>query len=629
MRPILKRHYSSPTTSRASLPILNSRRRLANKQHDSSPLLQPSLITPTKSISTSSSDSDTQIPIAPPQRSTTNRTSSPASLVTAEKDPLKGVVACLDIRTEDGDDVSQNFENALKSMGAKTRKTFAESVTHLIYKNGSAINVRKALHNNCKIVNLLWITNCKSQGKRLPEDNYLIHQPENLLLAGSKRRKSMEPGRVKALVLNEQADKRALIDLNDDSKKLKRLKSPSSRTMPPAVRRRTQWETSAIISKETTNSNHSSIHRPNISLGELHDIDLDFDLTKDTISSSPPPTSEFLPRREKASSPPPTSDLLPRRERPSLPASFSRSMRRLSFNNDASSKLVSQKPTVNKDIKANFFIGTPSSPPPVAATTIIPESSPSSLLSPPPSTLVRRQRRSLTNRQSLTSSSTLPTRSDTSASSSLTLDTSTSSPAPRPALQQTTLDNTFVAKKETILSTIVMTSMDEGTKKKCSRIIQRLGKYKLASSVNEKTTHVIVGCQRRTQSVIMGLLQGVWLVTPEWLLDSDTANRYLDELTYEAILFYPRAKAARRKDPLLPSNLSVYINSSTMPLDLATQLVIKAGGIVAESIREADIVITNKPVKSDILAVTDNWLLESIEQWRYLSTSKYKPTYSA
>lgn len=28
-------------------------------------------------------------------------------------------------RTEDGDDVSQNFERALQSMGAKTRRTFS------------------------------------------------------------------------------------------------------------------------------------------------------------------------------------------------------------------------------------------------------------------------------------------------------------------------------------------------------------------------------------------------------------------------------------------------------------------------------------------------------------------------
>jgi trans-2-enoyl-CoA reductase len=90
-------------------------------------------------------------------------------------------------------------------------------VTHLIYKNGSAINVRKALHNNCKIVNLLWITNCKSEGKRLPEDKYLIHQPENLLLSSAKRRKSMEPGRVKALVLGDQSGKWHLISSRMDS----------------------------------------------------------------------------------------------------------------------------------------------------------------------------------------------------------------------------------------------------------------------------------------------------------------------------------------------------------------------------------------------------------------------------
>ncbi|SAM06271.1 hypothetical protein [Absidia glauca] len=609
---------SSTTSSRSSLPIFNARRRLVNKHHSSSPssshaspLVQ--VATPTKSMSTSSSGSDNsdytsspaKIPIAPPTTRVTqslHRSSSPASLITAAKDPLKGVVACLDIRTEDGDDVSQNFEKALKSMGAK------------------------ALHNNCKIVNLLWITNCKSEGKRLPEDKYLIHQPENLLLSSAKRRKSMEPGRVKALVLGDQSDDNLP----------KRFKSPNStRTKPPLGQRRktvSHWETSAIIPKESTVIDPSALPKSNISL-DLDDLDIDFGVTNDTTTVPTSPPIVHLTQRRDANN-----------GRPSLPAAFSRSMRRLSCKDDSITS-VSQKPTVNKEIKAGFFIGSPSSPPSTSA----PSSSTShahslqTAVSSPP-TLVRRQRRSLSHRPTLTTAQpALKTATTTRPTPETPLTTTTTTrPTPQPPLtttrpfpqpitrpsppattagtsksspliatssRQTTLDRMFT-RKDT-LSTIVMTSMDEQIRKKCAMVIQRLGNYRLSSTVDEKTTHVI-----DTHSLPLSRAR---------LLDSDKANTYLDELSYEAILFFPRARAARRKDPLLPSNVSVYINSTTLPPDLVTSLVSKAGGQVTSSLKEADIILSNTPMNLTAITVTENWLLDSIEHWRYLATDRYTP----
>ncbi|KAI9254081.1 hypothetical protein BY458DRAFT_521436 [Sporodiniella umbellata] len=102
-------------------------------------------------------------------------------------------------RTEDGDDVSKNFERALQSMGAKTRRVFSDSCTHLIFKNGSPATVKKALSRNAHIINLLWISRCKKEGKRLAEEDFAIERPQTLVLSSKKKRKSMEPCKVKAL----------------------------------------------------------------------------------------------------------------------------------------------------------------------------------------------------------------------------------------------------------------------------------------------------------------------------------------------------------------------------------------------------------------------------------------------
>jgi hypothetical protein len=45
---------------------------------------------------------------------------------------------------------------------------------------------------------------CKKEGRRLDEKEYIIEKPQGLVLTGTKRRKSMEPGKVRALALNGQ-----------------------------------------------------------------------------------------------------------------------------------------------------------------------------------------------------------------------------------------------------------------------------------------------------------------------------------------------------------------------------------------------------------------------------------------
>ncbi|KAI8335504.1 hypothetical protein BC941DRAFT_71408 [Chlamydoabsidia padenii] len=456
-------------------------------------------------------------------------------------------------------------------MGAKIRKTFADTVTHLIYKNGSSMNVKKAIHNKCKIVNLLWITNCKSKGTRLPEVNYLIEQPENLLLPGLKKRKSMEPGQVKALILDEQVEKLTLSKRSGTTQNTQLSKRPK-----PASSK----YTSAIISKEATNINN---------------LDRSSLLTNRKFRSGG--------SGESLSS---AIHIIPDRQVQPTCSSFE-SAKDMSIKNSAPE---SQKPQVNKSIKAGFYIGNQSQTETSSSTSKSTKTSTAIPTTPTTKSplLVRRKRRSVMM------SSPTPT-------AATIIKPSSDLHHPLPDLVRPNSDDT------SNLPSIVMTNMTEQEKKTCSNIISKLGTYRVATSVDKTTTHIIVGCQRRTESVIMGLLYGTWLVTPAWLLDSMKLNRYLAESDYEAILLFPRANAARRRDPLLPSNTHIYINSAacTIHHDLAQEIVTKAGGTVVGNPEKADIVISNTLMATGAIVVMENWILDSIEQWQYLSTSKYIP----
>ncbi|CAO3646781.1 unnamed protein product [Cunninghamella blakesleeana] len=623
-----------------------------------------------------------QIPITPPtqkliDKSQSHRASSPATLINKTTELpadastcLEGVIACLDIRTEDGDDVSQNFEKALHSMGAKTRKTFCDNVTHLIFKNGSSNNIKKALSKKCKIVNLLWITNCKCQGKRLPEEKYLIDQPESLALSGSKKRKSMEPGKVKALALDNDhlPEKRSRIP--NDSRLSRTTRGSNNRKNNN--NRISYWETSAIIPKEVTIQHAPS--RPEIPIEFTEDIDLTLDgseLEKPKVDEYKiAPSSSSLRRlslRDKSpqKAPPPPSqrpqvsdkikagfyiDMPKSISSPSLKSISSDidmiTLASASNNNydndndinnneiDADNDIDIYRNTNHNNKKNNNAIfnnnnnndnnnitDIPLSLSPHLKNTNIFASSVTSSYQPLSSstTTLRRRRRSLVNksnkpfvltsrpRLSIHSNHHLPSESAPSLHTDHQMDH-----------QNEELSNKHY--------NIVLTSMTEKEKRKYTDILNRLGNYTLGERVDENTTHIIVGCPRRTKSVILGFIYATWLVTADWLIDSDKKNKYLDELRYECIVFFPRARAARLREPLFPSNVNVYVESTALDEDLANLLITKAGANVVADINEANIVINNSYVHPDVITVRENWLLDSIEHWRYLSTSKYQPT---
>ncbi|KAG2184549.1 hypothetical protein INT43_000458, partial [Umbelopsis isabellina] len=76
------------------------------------------------------------------------------------------------------------------------------NVTHLVFKNGSTATLQRAYSKCIHVVNLLWITRSQTLGCKLDEKQFAIDRPTNLSVGLRKRRKSMEPGRVKELVLD-------------------------------------------------------------------------------------------------------------------------------------------------------------------------------------------------------------------------------------------------------------------------------------------------------------------------------------------------------------------------------------------------------------------------------------------
>lgn len=145
--------------------------------------------------------------------------------------------------------------------------------------------------------------------------------------------------------------------------------------------------------------------------------------------------------------------------------------------------------------------------------------------------------------------------------------------------------------------------------------------------VNENTTHVLVGAQRRTTSVILGLLRGTWILSPEWLIQSADKGEYIGEQDFELLSWYPRADLARRGIKLLPTAVRISVYSSSHTVEFMKEIVRLSGATLVENHDEADIVICNEKLIPNIEKnrISENWLFESIELWRCkVNHTKYK-----
>ncbi|KAI8148743.1 hypothetical protein BJV82DRAFT_197021 [Fennellomyces sp. T-0311] len=419
----------------------------------------------------------------------------------------------------------------------QTRRTFSDSITHLIFKNGSNATLRKALGKNIIIVNLLWITYCKREGKRLSEKDFLIDRPQGIILSAKKRRKSMEPGKVKALHMESSAGTEP-----------KRKRQRSDSVSEPRTRRLSEKD--PVRRKHNATWEAKDIPEPKLSTEqELAQFE---DSEEEKVAVAPEPAPKRVEKKRES-------------------ALFTPEMR------ERSDQIKAQ-------IKADFFVANVDSPKPSSP-------KPSRLSVGSCSTPLRRKRRSLGNPPRLPAST----------------------PEPMPL-------NPTRAKP-----TIIMTGMTHQAREKCSSIIRQLGTYDVGTFVDDRTTHVIVGAKRRTESVLSGMVQKAWLVKPEWLFKSAKAEKYVDESEFEAIEFFERAQHARTSsNNLLPSNLHIFIHSvHALSKDAMEKLVTRVNGKVVDCINDADVVISKKPLDTDIIVVNENWLFSCIEQWRYLLVDKF------
>ncbi|OZJ02439.1 hypothetical protein BZG36_04400 [Bifiguratus adelaidae] len=476
-----------------------------------------------------------------------------------------GVVAHVDVRTEDGADVSSKFESVVMSLGGKVRKVMSENVTHLIFKKGSVAAYQKAqISRKTHIVNLNWLLRSRALGARVPEKDFPAERVIVTSTTGRKRRRSMEPTKIREIAA-------------DDSRFTSSHHKPRSNGSPnptPSQSSPTQhrilkstpltvWKvgTLPLPPPDKTTSNGDGFQTPKAA-------------RRSTIPITPVP----LPELSKT---------------PSTPRPMDQNKRQ---------KLMLKTPDYKNNPKALEY-------------------SPISPLTP------------MTDygtplRKVLETPNITPAK-NRFVDQLLKSDSTTSVPT-----SHVPSTPSKIQKKYT--SSIVLTSLVDNDRTTCVSTIEKLGRYRIEEKVKADTTHVIVGSNRRTLTVLLGILRGAWLVKPGWLYTSLERNEYVMEEAFEVTEWFPKAKMARlslkdrekkgsTKTFIFPRNLTVYLGQTKYDKGQITELIKLAGGKLVARITDATLCIgtCNARGNHSITIVKENWLFDSIEQLKCLPYSKY------
>jgi hypothetical protein len=144
-------------------------------------------------------------------------------------------------------------------------------------------------------------------------------------------------------------------------------------------------------------------------------------------------------------------------------------------------------------------------------------------------------------------------------------------------------------------------------------------------------THVVICKNERTLKVLQAIARGLYLVSSQWLHDCVEQKKILAADDYEAIDWFSGCRAAREAhgtSKLLFTGTLTWIEGETrVPVEELRNIIMFAGGHMAKSRVDADVVISNEKLRgkqqTSAPVVSEKWVLDSLVGWSLLPYEEY------
>uniref|UniRef100_UPI00358E2A37 microcephalin isoform X5 n=1 Tax=Myxine glutinosa TaxID=7769 RepID=UPI00358E2A37 len=531
-----------------------------------------------------------------------------------KENPFKDVVAFVEVWcSRKKENYSRSFDAHLIQLGAQVSKTFNKNVTHVVFKDGYRSTWKKAENKQVKLVSVLWVDSCVKAGKYLDEALFPASFEDDVTLPSRRRRPVPEPLNMDEwLITNEGRFQREL------ERRLKNLE------LEKAV-----GQASRILGYD---DDGYPIYRPRLLSSPTPKIANSMANCLQRIKERRAFMSPSAPKKTAVIESSSTGS----QENGSSSGTIrlfsdadedGASTRHLQVDGDDAVQCCSVmlKPSTltgngtNKMRETNRTEEAPEDKVSVVHLAHYVPSSRKTRNSQEPITLVGEKSTSqainMVQNTSITDFIVHTKHPKRGASSK----------------------NKDLCKRPQVKMVLVMTSMHSEQQVLVQNIVKHLGQCKICDNVSNRTTHVVAGDHRRTLNVLRGISQGSWILSIDWVLESEEAGYWVDEEPYEMTDSFPGARINRRRlyhsstapdiTPLFSNEPAFYVCPSSSPPEECLKDLIRAyGGRLCRSPHRAGIYVgrtARNALRSDCRVLSERWVLDCITQYKVLPMDDY------
>eukprot|EP01103_Thecamoeba_quadrilineata_P005623 TRINITY_DN15396_c0_g1_i1.p1 TRINITY_DN15396_c0_g1~~TRINITY_DN15396_c0_g1_i1.p1 ORF type:complete len:559 (-),score=99.13 TRINITY_DN15396_c0_g1_i1:73-1749(-) len=126
--------------------------------------------------------------------------------------------------------------------------------------------------------------------------------------------------------------------------------------------------------------------------------------------------------------------------------------------------------------------------------------------------------------------------------------------------------------------TLTTTSLNSQERDEIERLARTLGSVRFDEDMKYRATHLIVGSQRRTHKLLIGIARGCWLMKTDWVIKSFDEGGWLDETEHQIpdhwFPGYQPSRLAHMSGRYnLLKGITIYINPSIPSYEMVKRLI--------------------------------------------------------
>ncbi|XP_067126692.1 microcephalin-like [Centruroides vittatus] len=190
---------------------------------------------------------------------------------------------------------------------------------------------------------------------------------------------------------------------------------------------------------------------------------------------------------------------------------------------------------------------------------------------------------------------------------------------------QTKLTESIFSNVNSNSETLLITGLSLDEQQTVIRVVWKLKRFRIVKYIHNNTTHLI-SSGKRTINVLLAMAQDCWILSLDWILQSERNGSWLPEKQFVLTNHFPAAKVTEKPSSITKTILHhlghFFIGSDcSVSKFMLEKLIHLYGGKITNSLEKCDIFIgsmDSSNCKRKIVSVSDKWIFDCITEGKII-----------